>query len=562
MPTVIRKRNQNEMHVLAALMTERLSSGLKRKSIVRPSQWAEAYREMGPPYPGRWSFKRHPWLRGMHDSEAEFNVGQKAAQMGFTETVLNIVFYHIDIHGVDCLYVLPAKTPDASDFSAARFDPAIESSPHLGNIFTDVKNVGHKRAGQANLYIRGSKSRAGLKSVPVGVLVLDEKDEMRQENIPLARERLSGYSMALTWEISTPTVDDKGINTTFKTSTQEEFFFQCPGCGKHINLEFPRNYEICGEHSDDPDVSKSFLKCHLCNKELVHDRKWEFLANGIWVPKFKEKTMRGFGISQMYSSAKGATPSNFIKAYFLAQTNPADEQEFHNSKLGVPHIVDGAKLTDADLRECMGGFLKRYYEERSDRLITMGVDVGNWLHYEIDMWRLAPDSVNVNTHAKPSVILEGKCRHFEELDALMDAFKIKHAVIDSQPEKRKAREFAERWFGKVHMCQYSRGIAGKQIHVNEEELTVSVDRTSWLDLSLSRFRSKMILLPKDLSNEYKEHLKALVRIYEKDSDGNLIGKYVKGDNNHDHFAHSRNYAEIALPLAVSVGVSQNMESPA
>jgi len=72
----------------------------------------------------------------------------------------------------------------------------------------------------------------------------------------------------------------------------------------------------------------------------------------------------------------------------------------------------------------------------------------------------------------------------------------------------------------------------------------------------------MILLPKDLSNEYKEHLKALVRIYEKDSDGNLIGKYVKGDNANDHFAHSRNYAEIALPLAVSVGTSQNMESPA
>ena len=548
------------MHHLAALMTERLCSGLRRQSIVLPSQWAEAYREMGPPYPGRWSFKRHPWLRGMHDSKAEFNVGQKAAQMGFTETVLNIVFYYIDIHGVDCLYVLPAKTPDASDFSAARFDPAIELSAHLGTIFTDVKNVGHKRAGQANLYIRGSKSRSGLKSVPVGVLVLDEKDEMTQANIPLARERLAGYSMALTWEISTPTVDDKGINNTFKRSTQEEFFFRCPGCGKLINLEFPRNYEICGDNSDDPDIVRSHVKCHHCSKKLEHDKKWMYLESGLWVPKDKEKSMRGFGVSQMYSSAKGASPANFTKSYFLAQTNPADEQEFYNSKLGLPHIVDGAKLTDADIMACTGGFLKRHFEERANRLITMGIDVGNWLHYEIDLWQLAAGSVNVNTHAKCSVILEGKCRHFEELDTIMDAFKVKHAVIDAQPEKRKAREFAERWFGKVHMCQYSRGIAGKQLHVNEDELTVSVDRTSWLDLSLSRFRSKMIVLPKDLSNEYKEHLKALVRIYEKDSDGNLIGKYVKGDNHHDHFAHSRNYAEIALPLAVSVGVPQNMES--
>ena len=550
------------MHVLEALFSERLSSGLKRKSIVLPSQWAETYREMGPPYPGRWTFNRHPWLRGMHDSKADFNVGQKAAQMGFTETVLNIVFYHIDIHGIDCLYVLPAKTPDASDFSAARFDPAIESSPHLGNIFTDVKNVGHKRAGQANLYIRGSKSRAGLKSVPVGVLVLDEKDEMKQENIPLARERLSGYSMALTWEISTPTVNDMGINVTYKASSQESFFFKCPGCGRLINLEFPRNMQICGDGPEDMAITRSYLKCHLCEKKLEHQEKVNFLSTGQWVPAKLQRASRGFGVSQMYSSSKKAEPGSFIHAYFLAQTNPADEQEFYNSKLGLPHIVEGAKLTDADIQRVLGGYLKLEYCTNSNKCITMGVDVGSWLHYEIDEWDLAQGSPSVNTHAKCRVLREGKVRDFEELDQLMNAFKVNHCVIDAQPERRKATEFAQRWYGSVSLCQYTRGISGKQIHVNEDEMTVSVDRTSWLDLALSRFRTELIALPKDTSNEYKEHLKALVRIYEKDTDGNLVGKYVKGDNNHDHFAHSRNYAEIALPLAVSVGATQSMESPA
>ena len=224
-------------HELVRLFNENLSSGLKRRTITLPSKWAENYRVMGPPLPGPWRFKYHPWLREMMDSPADYNVGQKGAQVGFTECVLNIVFFYIDVHNLDCLYVLPAKTPDASDFSAARFDPAIDMSPHLEKLFSDVKNVGHKRAGNTNLYIRGSKSRAGLKSVPVAILILDEKDEMNQDNVPLARERQSGQMIKKTWEISTPTIDGEGINQTYIQSTQENFFFKCPHCSKHTILK-------------------------------------------------------------------------------------------------------------------------------------------------------------------------------------------------------------------------------------------------------------------------------------------------------------------------------------
>ena len=548
------------MHTLAELMTNRIAAGLKRKSIVKPSEWAENYRVMGQPYPGPWTFDLHPWLRGMHDSDAEFNVGQKAAQMGFTETVLNITFFYIDIHGVDCLYVLPAKTPDASDFSAARFDPAIDLSEHLQTIFSDVKNVGHKRAGNTNLYIRGSKSRSGLKSVPVGVLILDEKDEMKQENIPLARERQSGYSMAKTWEISTPTVDDIGINETFKLSTQDQFHFKCPGCNRHINLEFPRNMQICGEDHHDPRTAESYLKCHYCDKKLEHEEKRHFLRNGIWVPQYEDREYRGFGVSQMYSSSFKAHPAKFIKAFFLGKTNAADEQEFYNSKLGMPHIVEGARVTEAEIKRCIGEHLS--YQGMDNGLVTMGVDVGNWLHLEIDKWFIPHNcGPNINTYAKAQVLKGSKVRDFEELDLLMDQFNIRHCVIDSQPEKRKAIEFAQRWPGRVHICYYGRGVAGKQIHENEEELSVTVDRTSWLDLSLGRFRNRAISLPRDINNEYRTHIQALIRIYEKDVDGNLVGRYVKGESAHDHLAHARNYAEIALPLAVSIGVSQDMESP-
>ena len=543
------------MHELSSLLTERLSSGLKRKSIVSPSKWATTYRVMGKPFSGPWSFDKHPWLKGMHDSTTEINVGQKAAQMGFTETVLNIVFYYIDIHGVDCLYVLPSKTPDASDFSAARFDAALELSSHLNKMFSNVKNVGHKRAGNTNLYIRGAKSRSGLKSVPVGVLVLDEKDEMNQENIPLARERQSGYDITKTWEISTPTIDSFGINASFEVSTQNEFFFKCPSCTRYINLTFPESIEICGSDYTDQEIHSTFLKCNICGAKLPHETKHEWLQTGRWIPRFEDRDISGWGISQMYSTT--ITPAKFIESYFRAKTNPADEQEFYNSKLGLPHVVEGARLTDKDINNCIGEHTT--VQSNDAGLVTLGVDVGNHLHFEVCKWHIAPNVIDLNAEARCQVLAVGKLLHFEELDVLMRKYNVSSCVVDMQPERRKAYEFASRFWGRVRLCYYGRGVQGKQIHLSqEEELSLTVDRTSWIDMSLSRFRACSISLPQDIPMEYRRHITSLVRIYEKDVDGNPVGKYVKASNSEDHFAHARTYAEIALPLAASLGQAHNI----
>jgi hypothetical protein len=548
------------MHTLANLLSDRLVSGLKRKSIVDPARWATAYRIMGRPFAGPWTFKKHPWLRGMHNSEADINVGQKAAQMGFTETVLNICFFYIDVHGVDVLYVLPSKTPDASDFSAARFDAALELSPHLRRMFSNVKNVGHKRAGNTNFYLRGAKSRSGLKSVPVGVLVFDEKDEMNQDNIPLARERQSGYDLNKTWEISTPTIDGFGINETFNQSTQNEFFFRCKSCSRYINLTWPDAIEIIGEGYDDPRITESYIKCPLCYVKIPHEEKYLWLETGRWISQFENRSIAGWGISQLYSST--VHPGKIVYQYYKAKTNPADEQEFFNSKLGKPHVVEGARITDKDIDNCIGDHITQM--ANSTGLITMGVDVGNYLHVEIDKWHIGNNVVDINSEAKCQVLAVAKLNHFEELDQFMFKYNVLFCIVDMLPERRKAYEFASRFWGKVRLCYYGRSIQGKQIHLSSDEdtnneLSVTVDRTSWIDMALSRFKSQMIILPKDIPREYKNHMKALVRVYEKDQDGNPIAKYVRGQEE-DHFAHSRTYSEIALPLAVSLGASQSIKA--
>lgn len=546
-------------HALARLMAERIAAGLRRKSLTTCSRWSQACRVMGKPFPGPFSFKYHPWLREMHDCDSEMIVGQKSAQMGYTEYALNLAFFSIDVKGVNTLYVLPSQTPDATDFSAARFDPALELSPHLSNLFSDVKNVGHKRAGNTNLYIRGSKSKSGLRSIPVGLIVLDEVDVMDQENIPLAMERISGQVEKQVLAISTPTIQRHGINKMFLDSTMEHFFFKCPHCSRQTELVFPDCMVITAEEVNDPRVDESHLICKECKGILIHEDKPSWLGTGKWVPSVTQRHSRGFHVNQLYSPT--VSPVTLASSYLRAQRDPAEEQEFFNSKLGVPHVVKGAGVTDEDLYRSLGDY-KSLEQSPRGSCITIGIDVGRWLHYEIDQW-LTPGnvpSVDLNVQSRCRVIAFGKVEDFEQLDLLMFQYNVMAGVIDANPERRKAYEFASRFYGRIKMCFYGMGIQGKQINVAaDEEPTITVDRTSWLDLSLGRFRGTgMITLPLDVNEEYKRHLKALVRRYEKDKFGNPVGRYVKADNDEDHYAHARNYAEIALPFAASYSNSRDI----
>jgi len=543
------------MHKLSELFCNRLASGLKRKAITSCSKWTESYRVMKNDIsPGLWSFKFHPWLKEIHDIEEGRTIVMKGAQVGFTECFVNKHFYFTDIKGVDSLYVLPVSKPDATDFSSSRINAAIELSPHLQNLFSNVKNIGHKQAGSVDFMIRGSQSRSGLKSIPVGLLTLDELDEHNQKNIELAFERTAGQLVWCINLLSTPSISHYGIHKYFLNSTQEYFFFKCPLCSKFIQFTFPDSLVITADSLDDPNLKNSHIICTECKGTLQHQDKPIYLASGEWQATKPDYEDRGFSCNQFYSST--VSPAKLAEAYIKSFSDPTAEQEFYNSKLGKPHEIEGARVTNEHLQQCMGNYKKDATPVPG--LYTMGVDVGHkFLHIEIDQWFLNKEAVShdVNQNAHCRVVYEGTVREFEELDFFLKKYQINVTVIDAQPEKRKSLDFANRFYGKVYTCFYA-NVKSKDIKVADNIITV--DRTAWLDVALGRFKAVSIELPLDVSKSYKDHLQTLVRVYDKDSDGNHIGLYRKGDKEDDHFAHARNYSEIALQLAASFGGSQNI----
>jgi hypothetical protein len=546
------------MHKLEKDFYDQIRKALIRKSVVSCSSWAENYRVMGGERPGPWRFSRHPWLKVPHNWKDEYQVYQKAAQMGFTELGLNKTFYFIDIKGASVLYVLPTKHPDATDFSTSRFGPALQMSPHLRNLFSDVSNVGHKRAGSANLFVRGSRTRSAMKSLPVSMIVFDELDEMDQENVILAEERTSGQEERQILKISTPTFEKVGINAAFHLSSQHYYSFKCPHCGRFTVLDYPDSLVIPTDDATSTKLYESYYICKLCKKRLEHDLKGTYLCDGEWVPTYTDRIIKGATINQFYSFVR--KPWELALICLQGRSDPTAEQEFYNSKLGMVHTVEGAGITDADLRDCESKSHRMDIKYKPCSMTVMGVDVGiKKIHISVEevFQKKSGISHDPNLSTKTKLIWAGTVDQFEELDSYMQHFRIAFCVVDSNPERRKAIEFAQRFEGRVKLCYYIQGNSGKYVTASDESYVVQVHRTAWFDLAFSRIRRHDIILPYNLSEEYKRHIKVPIRHYGRDPMGNPTGRYLSGKDD-DHFAHTRLYAELAIMFASGKGVSQDI----
>ena len=539
-----------------------IQSGLKSRTLNCCSRWAENRRIMGSPFAGPYSYGHHPWARAIHDSKAAYTVAMKAAQTGVTEVAINRAFYTLDKLKRDVLYVLPTST-GASDFSKARFAGALNLSPYLKALFTDTNTVGLKSTGTNVLYIRGSRGDSNLVSIPVSELILDELDRMKQDAVWLALERLSGQVEKHVVAVSTPTVPKYGIHKLFLDSTQEHFTFQCPGCGKWTELIWPDCVEIVGESVSDRRCFESYLKCKECGVRLPHETKLDWLAGGKWQETNDQASSdesRGFYVNQLYSAT--VSPGELVVAYHRGLGDEAANKEFHNSKLGLPFVGDGSKITDEMIDAALGNH--SIHDLRPDiggrSLITMGVDQGKTGFISVVDWNVNHTLIgDIQDASIGKLLWFGKFAEddWDSLGNLMREWQVLAAVLDADPQVNEVRRFCRAYYGYAWATRYRKGQAAKEIALSEEESGApfaTVDRTSWLSSILSRFKTRpaRLILPCDVSLEYRDHLKNTVRTYEKDAMGNQNTVFV--NTGPDHYFHSLVYAAIGLSLAsTSIG---------
>ena len=148
----------------------------------------------------KFDLDAHFYLAGLYNCTAREIVVFKASQVGASEWLISVGLHAADARHATVLYLFPTAS-DISDFSAARFGPAIEASAYLSRITGRQKRtrgadrVGLKRVGNRFIYLRGAHVNKNgnapqLKSVDADVLILDEVDEMDRRSLAIARHRL------------------------------------------------------------------------------------------------------------------------------------------------------------------------------------------------------------------------------------------------------------------------------------------------------------------------------------------------------------------------------------
>lgn len=506
-----------------------------------------------------WSFYYHPWSKEMLDCKDEHWCSQKGAQLSISEVLINITFYTLDKLRTSVLYGLPAERPDARDFCLTRFDPALKSSEHIRQMFNGVNSNTLKMCGTAALYIRGSRGAASFESIPVGAVHLDEVDKMARSAVALARERTSGHLNVRFREISTPSIPDRGINQIFKQSTQDVYTFKCPCCSKRTHLLFPECLEITAEDSKDPNVVNSFLKCKECGGKIEHlDKPKIFHESGEWVSQFSNRNIRGFHISQLYSCIK--EPYKIASMYLDSALDPADEQVFYNSNLGLDHKVSGASVSDEQIEKC-----KKFYINKSvpdTKVVVMGIDVGNFLHFSIMQYRFEPVILDPNSCSEAKLLYFDKVKAgesgFPELHPFVKEYQPLHICIDAAPERTSSENFVKNYPYRAHTVSYIESIDGSSL-IEPVPWKLHVNRTYWIDTFLGRFKNNTIQIPSNINHEYATHIKSMTKMYEKDRQGETIARYIKGGDRSD-YAHTGVYCELALRKAWDVGHVANVRT--
>ena len=385
-------------------------------------EWVEGVTLDGQPF----SWARHEYLMEPYRDAHPHQVEMKAAQLGLTSKAMLRVAYgarYGDYRGI--LYLFPSKS-DVTDFSKGRISPLIDENPEsIGKWLQDTDSANIKRIWNSFLYLRGMKSRVGLKSIPVDFIVFDELDEAPQHSVDMAMERMAHSEIREVLKLSNPTLPDYGVDKAFQETDQRYWLLKCPKCAHHTCLEdtFPDCLVTVG--------GGVIRACQKCKAKLNP-------SVGEWVAKRPAVTeKRGYHYSQLFSHF--VDPADILHQ-FRTTNNLTD---FYNLKIGVPYVEAQNRLSAQEVLALCGS---DGIASQDEGPCFMGVDQGKDLHVVIG--KKCPQKAGQIVHL-------GVYKDWEELDRLMRNFKVSRCVVDALPETRNARTFAERHRGRVFLNYYS-----------------------------------------------------------------------------------------------------------
>lgn len=511
----------------------KLIKSIKSLTIANAYEWAQKFYFIGSkPY----NLDDRKYLKEIMQCNKRDITVEKAAQVGVSEMAIIMALYFAHKMGENVFYGFPTSH-QIGEFVQGRVDPRIEESDPLNEIIQKTNNVGLKKIGNNFIYFRGTSTRKQIITVDAGFLVMDEVDEFVQKHIVTLYKRLGASVHQKVLKLSTPTYPGYGIDYEYSLTDMRKWNIQCDECGTWQVLDLFSNIEP--EPTRDAGYVleiEPYYVCSHCRKPIDN------MKDGKWVATKPENNRTGYHVSKLFTNQINAeyakqnktdTDKSNAKSLWVTYNTTNNLQEFFNSDLGLPYNVEGGKLSKSDLMACESEYPIKYSNA------YMGVDVGKRLHVVIAY----------REYDQERRVLIKTVKSFEELDIFMQQFDVSMCVVDALPETRKAREFAERFLGRVYLAFYNLHEKHEIAKYDADKKVVRINRSYAMEMSANKILTRRTRFMTDTclnNNEFVKQMEAPQRVEVLDEKtGNKEYQYLEG-NNPDHYYHANTYCDVAM----------------
>jgi len=336
-------------------------TALRPDPRVTVGQWADQHRYLSAKAsaePGRYRCDRTPYLIEIMEclspsSPVQEVAFMKGAQVGGSESGFNWLGFIIDRAPAPTLMVQPTVGL-AETVSKQRIGPMIEACPTLKAKVLDLKKgrevnntVLGKEFPGGMLAMAGANSAAGLRSMPIKNLMLDEVDAYPEDvdgegsPIELAKKRTGTFARRKIFYVSTPTYKGtSNIERLYSESDQRRYHVPCPFCDHYQPLKWSGiKWKRDGAGAPVPESAR--YQCEACEELIPEHHKSTMLARGRWIADNPDATIAGFHLSALYSPLGWYSWAEAVSDWYKAQKDPNRLKVFVNTVLGETYEIKG-----------------------------------------------------------------------------------------------------------------------------------------------------------------------------------------------------------------------------
>lgn len=335
--------------------------------------WADTHRILPPgsASPGKWVTDKTPFAREIYKALSDGDPCEDvvllcATQLVKTEAGLNWLGTVISESPAPFM-IVQATVNTAKRYSRLRVAPMITHCSVLKKRVSretsrDAANsMSLKEFTGGVLVITGANAAAELASIQAKYIHFDEVDDYPEnvegqgDPMAIARARQDTFYGRKRLTSSTPkrAKGQSTIENMYLSGTQNQYHVPCPDCGHMQHLQWS-HLKYQKDALDQLIPESVAYACEACGVLIAEHNKETMLANGEWVAKYPERSIKSFHLNSLYSPLGWLSWVSLVNEWLAAQAELAigkDEKHktFINTRLAETVAEQAEQMQSNDL---------------------------------------------------------------------------------------------------------------------------------------------------------------------------------------------------------------------